>query len=250
MQHINSKLSRSSILFQATVSFFGLALVILLAVNPQVSQEGLAWRKPLVGSVFAAVCVLGMVAALFPGRCSEVFTGNMKRRSAGPQVSHATASSLRGHHPECSQYLGHVLTIGRKVHCATCSGLFSGAVVALAGTGASFFWNWQIGQNALLALAFGVVGVALGLLQSSLPVQKGAMRLFTGAFFVAGAFLILSSIEELTHNVSMDFFVVALSVFWLMTKISFSKWDHERICLQCASETCDFKTDSDKKEGQ
>jgi hypothetical protein len=125
--------------------------------------------------------------------------------------------------------------------------LFLGAVFALVGVGAYFFGNWQIGQNALPALAVGVVGVALGLLQSSLPIQKGAMRLFTGSFFVAGAFLILSGIEELTHNVSIDFLVVALSVFWLMTKISFSKWDHGRICLQCTSETCDFKRDSRKK---
>jgi hypothetical protein len=114
---------------------------------------------------------------------------------------------------------------------------------------AYFFGSWQIGQNALLALTVGVVGVALGLLQSWLPIQKGAMRLFTGAFFVAGAFLILSAIEELTHNVSTDFLVVALSVFWLMTKISFSKWDHSEICLRCTSETCDFKANSDKKEG-
>jgi len=244
LQRLNSKLPGANLLFQASVSFFGLALVILLAINPQVSPEALAWRKPVVGSAFAAVCALGMVAALFPGRCSEVFTGNMKRRSAGPQVSHATASSLRGHHPECSHYSGHVFTVGRKVFCATCSGLFLGAVISLLGVGAYFFANWQIRQNALPALAVGVAGVALGLLQSSLPIQKGAMRLFTGAFFVAGAFLILSGIEELTHNVSMDFFVVALSVFWLMTKISFSKWDHNRICLRCTSETCDFKRDS------
>jgi hypothetical protein len=249
LQRLNSKLGRTSLLFQAAVSFFGLALVVLLAVNPQVSQEAFAWRKPLVGSAFAAVCVLGMVAALFPGRCSEVFVGITKGKSRGSQVSHATASSLRGHHPECSQYSGHVLTITRKVFCATCSGLFLGAFIALAGVGTYFFGNWKIGQNTLLALSVGVVGVALGLLQSSLPIRRGTMRLFTGAFFVAGAFLILSGIEELTHNVSIDFLVVALSIFWLMTKISFSKLDHTRICLRCTSETCDFKADSVKKEG-
>lgn len=232
------------------MSFFGLALVILLAVSSHASQEAVVWRKPLVGSAFAAVCVLGMLAAVFPGRCSEAFVGSVKGTSAGLQYSHATASSLRGHHPQCSHYSGHVLTIKQRVLCASCSGLFSGAVIALIGVGGYFFANWQIGQNSLLAALVGVVGVALGPVQSLLPIQKGAIRVFTGAFFVAGAFLVLLGIEEVTHNISIDFLVVALSIFWLMTKISFSKWDHERICMRCASKTCDIRMDSEKKEGQ
>jgi len=90
----------------------------------------------------------------------------------------------------------------------------------------------------------GVVGVSLGLLQSSLPtLQKGVVRLFTGAFFVVGTFLILLGIEELTHNVSLDLFIVALSVFWLVTRISLSQRDHERICSRCNPESCGFKRD-------
>jgi hypothetical protein len=222
----------------------------LLAVNPQVSHEALAWRKPLVGTAFAIVCVLGMLAALFPGACSKVFVGNVKRTGANMQVSHATASSLRGHHPECSQYSGHVVSVSRRVLCASCSGLFVGAIIALVGVGATFFGSWQIGQNALLAVAVGAVGVALGLLQSSLLIQKGVMRLFTGSFFVVGAFLILAGMEGLTHDVSADFLIVVLSIFWLVTKISFSKWDHERTCLRCAAETCNFKMNPFKEEGQ
>jgi len=124
-----------------------------------------------------------------------------------------------------------------------------GALFALVGVGASFFGNWHVGQYAALAVAVGVVGVALGLAQSSLPIlQMGVMRLFTGVFFVFGAFLVLLGIEELTRSVSIDLFVVALSVLWLVTKISLSKWDHYRICSRCAPECCDFKRGLWKKE--
>ena len=241
MQRRNPKLSKASFLFQASVSFFGLALVVLLAVNPQVSPEAFAWRKPLVGTAFATVCALGILAALSPGRCSGRFRSDLKKTKPFPQISHASASALSGHHPKCSQFSGHVFTVGGRVFCATCSGLLSGAVLALAGVAAYFFGNLQIGQNALPAVAVGVVGVALGLLQSLLPIQKGVMRLFTGAFFVVGAFLILLGVEELTHDVFADFFIAALSILWITTKISFSKWDHERTCLRCATESCDAK---------
>jgi len=245
LPELNSQISRSAVLFQVSVSLFGLILVVLFAVSPQVSHEPFVWRKPFAGSAFAAVCILGILAALFPSTCSGFFVVGAKQKRLGLQVSHAASSNLRGHHPKCIPYSGHVFALGERTFCATCSGLFLGALFALVGDAAYFFGNWQIGQNAALAVAVGVVGVALGLAQSSLPIlQRGVTRLFTGVFFVAGAFLILLGIEELTHSVSLELFVVALSVLWLVTKISLSKWDHERICERCASESCDLKKET------
>jgi hypothetical protein len=231
------------------VSLFGLILSVLFAVSPQVSQESFVWRKPLVGSAFAAVCILGILAVLFPKTCSKPFAAGTKRKRLGPQVSHATSSDLRGHHPQCVHFSGHVFAVGERVFCATCSGLFLGALLALVGDGAYFFGDWRFGQNAVLVVAVGAVGVAVGLLQSSLPIiQKGVMRLFTGAFFVAGAFLILLGIEESTRSVSLDLFVVALSILCLATKISLSQWDHERICSRCTSGSFDCKVGLLRKE--
>lgn len=245
MRELNSQISRSSVLFQVSVSLFGLILAVLFAVSPQVSQESLVWRKPLVGSAFATVCILGILAVLFPNTCSKSFAISGRKKKQSPQFSHASASALLGHHPQCSHFSGHVFRVGGRVFCATCSGLFLGALFALVGVVACFFGSWQIEQNAIVAVAVGLVGVALGLIQSPLPVlQSGIMRLFTGAFFVAGAFLVLLGTEELTHNFSLDLFVVALSILWLATKISLSQWDHERICSRCAIESCDYKVGS------
>lgn len=243
MRRLNSKLSGSIVLFEASVSFFGLILAILFAVYPQVSQGEFVWRKPLIGSAFAVVCILGILAVLFPNACSGFFAAGRQEKGSHLRISRGAASVLRGHHPQCSGYSVHVFTVGRRVFCATCSGLFLGALFVLPGVCMFFFGNWQIGQNAVLAVVVGVVGVALGLLQSSVPVlQNSVVRLFAGVFFVVGAFLILLGIEELNRNVSLDFFIVVLSIFWLVTRISFSQWDHERICSRCASQSCSLRS--------
>lgn len=232
------------------MSVFGLVLVILFATSPQIGEESFVWRKPLVGSAFAAVCTLGILGVFFPSKCSALFLVHRKEKKQDLRASHATALALRGHHPRCDHYSRHVLNVGRKRLCATCSGLFVGALIGLAGVGAFFFGNVQIRLNAMLAVAVGVVGVALGLLQSLLPrLQNGVTRLFTGTFFVAGTSLILIGIEEVTRSVSMDLFVVALSVLWLMTKISLSQRDHMRICSRCSSESCSLKSDVRRKDG-
>ena len=242
MLELNSQISRSSVLFQVSVSLFGLVLAVLSAVSPQVSAEPFIWRKPLVGSAFATICILGILAALSPNTCSKSFAIRGKKKKQNPLFSHASASALRGHHPQCNHFSRHVFRVSGRVFCATCSGLFLGALFALVGVAACFFGSWQIGQNAIVTVAVGAAGVALGLIQSPLPVlQSGVMRLFTGAFFVAGAFLVLLGIEESTRSVSLDLLIVALSILWLATKISLSQWDHERICSRCTSDSCDYR---------
>ena len=249
MRELNSQISRSRVLFQVSVSLFGLVLAVLLAVSPQVSADSFVWRRPLVGSAFATICILGILAVLSPSTCSKPFRISPRKNKQDRRFSHASASALRGHHPQCSHFSGHVFRVDRRVLCATCSGLFSGALFALVGVVVYFFGSWHIGQNAIVAVAVGAVGVALGLMQSPLPVlQTGVMRLFTGALFVAGAFLVLLGIEELTHSFSLGLFVVALSVLWLATKISLSQWDHERICSRCTSDSCDDKIGRLRKE--
>jgi len=98
-----------------------------------------------------------------------------------------------------------------------------------------------MGQNAFLAVLVGALGVILGLLQSPLPIlQNSVIRLFSSAFFVVGTFLILVGIEELANRTSIDLNLIVLTVFWLMTRISLSQWDHERICSKCTLDSCSF----------
>jgi len=253
----NHKLGNLTLLFLVFVSFFGLILAVLLALHLPLSHEDFVWRKPLVGSAFGAVCVLGILAVFFPNRCSGFFDVGKQEKShnrffgfkRSQSISHITTLTLRGHHPLCGCFSAHVFHLGDRMLCATCSGLFIGALIVLAGVVVYFFGNWQMGQNAFLTVLVGVVGVVLGLLQSPLSIlQNSVIRLFSSAFFAVGTFLILVGIEELAHSTSVDLFLVVLSVFWLATRISLSQWDHEQICSQCTLDFCSLQNDTQKRE--
>jgi len=253
MSSPNHKLHISTLPFLVSVSFFGLILTVLLALYPPILQENFVWRKPLVGSTYSVVCVLGILAVFFPKTCSTFFDfGKQEKRQnrffgfkRNKSISYTAASTLRGHHPVCGGFSAHVFRLGGKLFCATCSGLSLGALIALVGVTLFFFGNWQMGQNAFLMILVGAVGVVLGLLQSPLPtLQNSVIRLFSSTFFVVGTFLILIGNEELAHNTSVDLFFVALSVFWLLTRISLSQWDHERICSKCTLDSCSFANET------
>jgi len=257
MSPLNRKLGNLTLLFLVPVSLFGLVLAVSFAIHPSISKEDFVWRKPMVGSAFAAVCVLGILAVIFPNACSRFFdVGKHEKRQGrffdfkrSALTSHSAVSTLSGHHPLCGRFSAHVFRLGERTLCATCSGLFLGALIVLVGVGMYFFGNWQIGQYALLAVFVGAVGVLLGLLQSPLPMlQSGVIRMFTSTFLTLGTFLILVGADELAHSTSVGFFLVALTVLWLMTRISLSQWDHERICSKCAQNSCSFAERHTKNE--
>jgi len=244
MSSPNQKLRNSTLLFLVSVSFFGLILTVLLALHPPISQEDFFWRKPLVGTTYGVVSVLGILAVFFPKTCSKFFDVGKREKRQNRFFGFTRIKTLRGHHPLCGRFSAHVFRLGSKLFCATCSGLFLGALIALAGTGMFFFGNLQMEQNAFLAVLLGAVGIALGLMQSPLPpLQNSVIRLLSSVFFVVGTFLILVGIEELAHNTSVDLFLIVLIVFWLMTRISLSQWDHERICSKCTLDSCYLTND-------
>jgi len=250
MSASNHKFANAALLFLSSVSFFGLILTALFTVNPSISQEDFVWRKPVVGSIFASVCVLGALAVFFPNECSRGFNfGKGEKRlgwfsfsfKRGFVTSDGNSSVLRGHHPPCARFSSHVFNLGGRMFCATCSGLFFGALVSLAGVAAYFFGNWQVGQNTFLAGLVGVLGVALGLLPVPLlRVQRSFVRVFSSALLAVGTLLILVVVDEVAHNIFFDVFLVFLTVLWLVTRISFSHWEHEKICSTCSSASCEL----------
>jgi hypothetical protein len=215
------------------VSFFGLSLTILLAFNPPIIQESFPWRKPLIGSIFGAICVLGIVAVFVPKQCSAIFDLTKEEDSSPSNLtSHGNYPTLPGHHPNCKAFSAHLIRIKNKTLCAACTGLLLGALIALAGAALYFFGNWHLGQSSSLAVLLGALGVGFGLLQLKF---RSFLRLLLNSFFVLGTFLVLIGIDALTQSLFMDFFLIILTVFWLFTRILLSQWDHWRICYTCAN---------------
>ena len=237
------------ITYLVITSFLGLFLAGMLTVYQPRVYENLLWRKPLIGSIFVLICIFGILAVFYPTQCSRVFNFKKEKPSRsylGKFASHGTSSTLQGHHPDCENFAVHVFRIGDKTFCAACTGLLLGGFLALVGTLLYFFSNWRVEQSSLLMVWVGVLGVGFGLFQFKF---RSFVRLFLNLFFVLGTFFILIGVDKLIHSMTIDLFLVALTLFWLFTRISLSHWDHKRICSACKVATCEFAVEKKERIG-
>jgi hypothetical protein len=237
---------QSDIKYQLLLSLTGLLLVIALTLFPPTVTENVPWRKTVIGSIFSTLCILGILAVVSPNQCGKIIY-NKKRTvvsdSAKP-VSQETANVLQGHHPTCGKYSAHTFRIRDRTFCAACIGLLLGGLIALAGAVVYFFGDWRVAEPDTLLVLLGSFGVGFGLFQFKF---KNLIRLIMNTVFVLGAMLILVGIDKSVHSLIFDLFVFSLIVFWLFTRISLSRWDHEIICSRCETENCEFR--EHKKEG-
>ena len=207
-------------------------------------QDDVSWRKPVVGTVFSVICVLGILAGIFPSKCSSAFHFRKAKRgefTKEPVELPKEVLAFSGHHPDCGNFGAHVFQIRNKVFCAGCIGLILGAVLSLLGAALYFFLNLSLWSNYLLVFWIGFVGVSCGLLQYHLfNWGKSSIHLFVNTFFVLGVFLLLIGVDAITQNALFDFYLVALSVFWLYTRIMLSQLDHRKVCTNCGVKKCEF----------
>ncbi|MDH5448105.1 MAG: hypothetical protein OEX01_03770 [Candidatus Bathyarchaeota archaeon] len=240
-------------IFFLTFSFLGLILIAAFANLPPAIQGDVSWRKPLIGTVFSIVCVLGILAGVFPSKCSGMFhfrkakRGEFTRESTGLPKKTLT---FRGHHPDCGNFGAHAFRIGDRVFCAGCAGLILGAALSLLGVVPYFFLNLSSWLNYFLVFWIGFVGVSCGLLQYHLfNWGKSSVHFSVNTFFVFSVFLLLVGVDGITQNVIADFYLIALGIFWLYTRILLSQLDHKIICTACHMKECEFHKGKSVKNG-
>lgn len=225
------------LIFLVSTSIFGLFLSNFFVFNPSIPEENFAYRNLTTGTIFGLVCILGILAALFPSSClviSQFWKNNGNHRH---QLS-IHKENWRAHHPSCENYSTHILSIGNSRFCATCYGLMVGAIIALIGTSLYFFGGLSVG-NPIIMVLMGTTGVTLGLLQSAFPkFSNSIIRFFASISFVMGTSLMLISIDTATKSISIDLFFIILSILWILTKINFSQRDHRLTCSNCSTKSC------------
>lgn len=226
-------------------SFLGLILIATFTNLSPTMQDDAFWRKPLVGASFSVVCLLGIAAGIYPSKCSSMFHF---RRTAQKELTSKstsppkTASVLLGHHPDCGSFGAHVFRVGHWVFCAGCVGLIQGAVLSLFGVAVYFFLSLSFWSNNFLVFWVGFIGVSCGLLQYHLfNLGRSSIHLAVNTFFVFGVFLLLVGVDAITQNAIVDFYLIALSIFWLYTRILLSQFDHKMICTACPVEGCEYE---------
>jgi hypothetical protein len=226
---------RTSVAFSLIASVFGMLVIVVLALNPPINNFSIAWRRPLVGTLFAALCATGIIAAFLPKTCSAALNHHgTKNQTPNAQKRPEKIMTRKAHHPDCGRFASHTVRIGNTTGCAACFGLAIGASIALAGTAMYFFFGVDLVQADVNILFAGQIAVAFGLGQFKL---RGYTRLVLNSIFVLGAFFTLVEIDRFTENVIADIYLLAIIVVWIFTRILLSQWDHDRICCAC-TERC------------
>jgi hypothetical protein len=201
-----------------------LLMVLIIVFNHPLTNGDAPFRKPLIGTVFNATCLAGVFAAVSPETCSRIFS----RKTENPFFFR---KRIRGHHPVCEAFSTHVVKIGGRTLCAACAGLFLGGVSAIVFSTAYFFSELNLEKNPQLVL-MGILMVALVLLGQA---AKGFTRMFLNVLFPVGGMLVLTGVDNLFESLFLDFFILSLTVFWILVRIMVSLWSHWKTCFSCRS---------------
>jgi hypothetical protein len=220
-------LSNETLIFFLATSIFGLLTTLTLVTTKPIAYDDYFWRKPLIGSLFSAICIAGIIAAFRPNKCSERFE---PEETQSLELDRLRDQQIKGHHPVCGRFSDHTITFSKRVVCAACSGLALGAFLAFLGAVSYFFGGNVSAETGKPMLTAGNILVPLGLAQLK---SKGFVRLSLNVAFVCGAFLVLAGVDVLARNLFFDLFVIGLIGVWIWTRIILSEWDHIRTCASC-----------------
>ncbi|MDO8122995.1 MAG: restriction endonuclease [Candidatus Hermodarchaeota archaeon] len=228
------------------LSLLGLVLLPLMLLNPPPSVVVLPWQTQLIGFAFMIICILGIIAGISPSHCSiKRKKRNQSQKEIAVQIDSPQTKSIRkeGHHPTCDHYSGHVITIKGSFYCAGCSGLVTGAIIAIIGTILFYFLSFPIVYTEA-TFWLGFVFVTIGLLQHPLyqllKLNRGIIRFIINILFVVGSFLLLTSLIQLTNNLILAIYLLLLILYWIFTRIVMSRRSHHLICSRCNRPECPY----------
>lgn len=234
-----------------SVSLIGLFLIIPLtfkvyAIGFTTQKADVFWRKIVISSFFGLICLLGIMAGVFPSKCSgsNHVRKKIKENNRGNDkqgVVDLKPKFFEGHHPNCGNFSSHVMLLRGKKYCAGCTGLVIGAVLFIFGILTYLLTGLSIGEKAVLPFFLGFAGVALGLLQYSFfKMRRSSIHFILNVLFVLGVLLLFIGIEELTRSIFLELYLVALSLYWILTRIMLSKQGHRKVCAACGLKSCLF----------
>jgi len=226
-----NKLPSFSLLLIIFASFLGTAIITTLLMQPTNYPKELTFAPTLIGSLYFAICVLGLFAVFYPKICKRTLMFQQEvKLILDKSITPKKVMRFRGHHPDCSKFSANRIKIRKTVLCAACSGLLIGAVVALIGTILYFFIGYNFLWSDPWILVVGNAGMLLGLFQFKF---KSYVKLTVNALFVISSLLTLVMADILGKSLFTDLYVLGLIVFFLATRILLSEFYNKNICHQC-----------------
>ena len=212
------------------LSSLTILLLILIMVFHRFHQ--LAFQdKIIVGSFLIGSCILGISLAFYPGWFKRCFTKNHDSSVGSSQKKNI---SFRGHHPNCSEFVSHTITIGKRKYCAGCLGLSIGALLALLLI-VSYLSFFQIQSIIIIQVMFllGIVFLYGSYLETIYHMKNPIYHMISNILLVFSFILLCISILEITGNSIYGLLTILLSFLLLTTRIQLSQWKHTEICRSC-----------------
>ncbi len=220
--------SKFFVTFLIAIAFFGLELVPFLVLQPNLPADPTIFRRPIVGSLYTVICVLGIAAVFYPNKCRMVF--KKPKQSFDPDKVSVLPLELIGHHPNCEKFSANRITIQGHVFCAACSGLLIGAIAAIIGIVLFSFGLFDRLSAPFWILTVGEVLMLVGLAQIRLG---GYLKMAVNVLFVIGSCVSMIAVDIVGQNLLIDAYMLGLITYMLWVRILISEWNNKRICLNC-----------------
>jgi hypothetical protein len=173
---------------------------------------------------FIMICILGILASIYPTYCLRFL--NMETTA----ISECEKGIINynGHHPDCGIFEDHVFNFKKKKYCVGCSGLLTGAFLAILTCLYYLFYG---------ALDFifwlGVIIVLASLMQLIFfRLKNKRVRFLSNLGMVWGSSLIIIGILE-HGNVFITVYFLFLIFAMILTRTALSHEKNIRICDKC-----------------
>ncbi len=217
-------------LFGVILSLFGTFTLTFLLFQSVNYQSNVVFTHTLIGSLYAAICILGISAVFYPKKCQGAFNFQKSIKSSRTRPANPKMLEFEGHHPSCSKFSPNRIKIRKTILCAACGGLLVGALGALIGAILYFFVGYSFLGPDPWVLVAGYTGMFLGLFQYKFA---GYVKLAVNAFFVLSSSAILITVDKVGKSLIIDLYAFGLIVLILSTRIALSERNNKRTCNQC-----------------
>jgi len=236
--------SKTKISSYILLSSLGALLALGVAIYPsyfKLISTSPNLRKLVIGSIFIGICILGLIATIFPSKCMtkkpiselEQEPDNMdyelegSSRLCGVSISHA-------HHPACEEFDPHELIIKRKSICAGCLGLSIGTIISILSS-VLYFGGLSTPAISLAPyfIVFGIISNMMMFGRYLLPKIGSTVRIILHVAMVLGSTFLLIGIDLIGQSYAFDYLAILLALIWLRTKLLLTKWEHNKVCKLC-----------------
>jgi len=214
------------------LSLAGACIVLAFPTSTLIAQD-LTWNREIIFSFYVTLCIMGSIAALFPSAC---------RKARDPEDSVRMPHVTLTHHPKCERFSGHELHLGERSFCAGCTGLLTGALISIPLI-AAYSTGVTPAQRAWIPTELGVAATLLGLFMPLSNSRNSLLRFAMGASFIVGMTFILIGLDSQLRSIDVDLFILLMTLFWVLTRISLSQFVHKRICESCLRRCVQQKRD-------